>query len=256
MGASNFRKKLQDPVNLFSFQDIIIGVTGILIMFTLILILSSQDSGRGSAGGASKEQLEKLEKMQKKLADLLKDLDEAYKSIPKSGVLSKEQLQKIMDELKAKLGDIENSIEEETSSLQAQIKKIKNQVEQIKEENVKDSVELGKLREEAEKLRSIQTPYLKGEDGAKDILVLDISGERCEWFWKKSRDEKSQFPVGDIPKLKELAGSLDATKHQVAIFCRPSGVLHFRKYRFLIDESGFKFGTDSLKETELIKFED
>ena len=66
MGASNFRKKLQDPVNLFSFQDIIIGVTGILIMFTLILILSSQDSGKGSAGVASKEQLEKLEKMQKK----------------------------------------------------------------------------------------------------------------------------------------------------------------------------------------------
>jgi DNA repair exonuclease SbcCD ATPase subunit len=255
MGAGNFRKKLQDPVSLFSFQDIIIGVTGILIMFTLILIISSQKSS-SSADDLTKDQIEKLEALQKLMESLMKSLSEIDKDIQAmGGALSPEQLQEKMKQLEEELAKFQKQIDSETSSLEEEIKKRKEQVEQIKQQTVVDKVELEKLKEKLKEL-SRQTLFLPGEDRATDILVLDVSGERCEWFWRKTPGEKSQFPAGDTTKLNQLMGTLDKSEHQVVIFCRPSGVLHFRKYQFLADKLELKFGTDSLTETQIIQFDD
>jgi len=255
MGTGNFRKKLQTPVNLFSFQDIIIGVTGILIMFTLILVLSSQSS-QSSADDLTKEQIEKLEAMQKLIESLLENLSDIDKDIKAmGGALSPEQLEEKMKLLDSELSKFQADIDSETSSVQKEIDDRKQQVEEIQQQTVVDKVELKKLKEKLKEL-SRQTLFLPGEDSANDFIVLDVSGERCEWFWRKTPTEKSQFPVSDTGKLNQLMATLDKTKHQVVIFCRPSGILHFRKYQFLVHKLGLKFGTDSLAETDVIQFED
>ena len=254
MGTGNFRKKLQTPINLFSFQDIIIGVTGILIMFTLILVLSSQSS-QSSADDLTKEQIEKLEAMQKLIESLLEQLSDIDKDIQAmGGALSEEQLKEKMEQLEKEMAKFQESIDSETSSLQEEIEKRKEQVEKIKQQTVVDKVELKKLKEKLKEL-SRQTLFLPGEDSANDFFVLDVSGERCEWFWRKTPNEKDDFHVSDIDKLNQLMATLDKTKHQVVIFCRPSGILHFRKYQFLVQKLGLKFGTDSLTETAVIQFQ-
>lgn len=254
MGTGNFRKKLQTPINLFSFQDIIIGVTGVLIMFTLVLVLSSQSS-QSSTDDLTKEQIEKLEAMQKLIDSLMEALSQIDKDIQAmGGALSPEQLEEKMKQLENELAKFQKPIDSETSSIQEEIEKRKQQVEQIKHDTVVDSVELEKLKAKLKEL-SRQTLFLPGEDRATDIFVLDVSGERCEWFWRKTPNEKSQFPVNDTGKLNQLMGTLDKSKHQVVIFCRPSGILHFRKYQFLVQKLGLKFGTDSLTETAVIQFQ-
>lgn len=255
MGTGNFRKKLQTPINLFSFQDIIIGVTGVLIMFTLVLVLSSQSS-QSSTDDLTKEQIEKLEAMQKLIDSLMEALSQIDKEIQAmGGALSPEQLEEKMKQLENELAKFQEPIDSETSSIQEEIEKRKQQVEQIKQDTVVDSVELEKLKAKLKEL-SRQTLFLPGEDRTTDIFVLDVSGERCEWFWRKTPNKKSQFPVNDTGKLNQLMGTLDKSKHQVVIFCRPSGILHFRKYQFLVQKLGLKFGTDSLTETAVIQFED
>ena len=255
MGTGNFRKKLQTPINLFSFQDIIIGVTGILIMFTLILVLSSQ-SGQSAADDLTKPQIEELEAMQKLIDSLLEKLSDIDRDIQAmGGALSEEQLKEKMEQLEKEMAKFQKSIDAKTSSLQEDIVKRKKQVEEIKQQTVVDEVELKKLKEELKEL-SRQTLFLPGEDSADDFFILDVSGERCEWFWRKTPNEKSQFPVADTDKLNQLMRTLDKAKNQVVIFCRPSGILHFRRYQFLVQQLGLKFGTDSLAETDVIQFED
>jgi hypothetical protein len=100
------------------------------------------------------------------------------------------------------------------------------------------------------------TLFLPGKDSVTDILILDVSGEHCEWFWRKKPNSKTQFPVGNVEELKRLLRKLDESKDQIVIFCRPSGILHFRKYQFLVHHFGFTMGTDALTETAIIKFED
>ena len=64
MSENSFRRKIRNPISLFTFQDIIIGVTGILIIFMLIMVLSSRDTQPKNADSVD-TQLEKLEAIQK-----------------------------------------------------------------------------------------------------------------------------------------------------------------------------------------------
>ena len=147
MGTGNFRKKLQTPVNLFSFQDIIIGVTGILIMFTLILLLASQSS-QSSADDLTKEQIRELEAITKLIESLLEQLSDIDKDIQAmGGALSEEQLKEKMEQLEKEMAKYQESIDSKTSSLQEEIEKRKEQVEEIKQQTVVDKVELKRLKE-------------------------------------------------------------------------------------------------------------
>jgi len=255
MSENSFRRKFRSPISLFSFQDIIIGVTGILIIFMLIMVLSSKNIQAKSADSID-TQLERLEAIQKLIESHLEALTNLNEEMQlMGGALSAEQLKELMKQLEGELAKFQAAIASETASIQEEIDKKKQQIEQVKEQTVVDRVELEKMKAELKEL-SRQTLFLPGEDSATDILILDVSGEHCEWFWRKNPNSKTQFPVGNVEELKRLLRTLDKSKHQIVIFCRPSGILHFRKYQFLVDKLRFRMGTDALTETAIIRFED
>lgn len=255
MSENSFRRKIRNPVSLFTFQDIIIGVTGILIIFMLIMVLSSPNS-QPKNSDAVDTQLDRLEAIQKLIQSHLKALTNLNEEMQlMGGALSTEQLKEMMKELESELAKFQSKIASETASLQEEIDKKKQQIEQVKGQTVVDRVELEKMKAKL-KESSRWTLFLPGKDSVTDILILDISGEHCEWFWRKNPDSKTQFPVGNVEELKRLLLNSDKSKHQIVIFCRPSGILHFRKYQFLVNSLGFKMGTDALTETASIKFED
>ena len=171
------------------------------------------------------------------------------------GALSAEQLKEMMKQLETELAKFQSAITSETASLQEEIDKKKQQIEQVKEQTIVDRVELEKMKAKLKEL-SRQTLFLPGEDSASDILILDVTGEYCEWFWRENHNSKTQFTIDNIEELKRLLLTLDKSKHQIVIFCRPSGILIFRKYQFLVDKLRFKMGTDALTETASIQFED
>lgn len=255
MSENSFRRKIRNPISLFTFQDIIIGVTGILIIFMLIMVLSSTNS-QPKNSDAVDTQLDRLEAIQKLIQSHLKALTNLNEEMQlMGGALSTEQLKEMMKELESELAKFQSKIASETASLQEEIDKKKQQIEQVKGQTVVDRVELEKMKAKL-KESSRWTLFLPGKDSVTDILILDISGEHCEWFWRKNPDSKTQFPVGNVEELKRLLQNSDKSKHQIVIFCRPSGILHFRKYQFLVNSLGFKIGTDALTETASIKFED
>ena len=255
MSENSFRRKIRNPISLFSFQDIIIGVTGILIIFMLIMVLSSRNTQPKNADSIE-TQLERLEAIQKLIQSHLKALTNINEQMQlMGGTLSAEQLKEMMKQLESELAKFQSAIASETASLQEEIDKKKQQIEQAKGQTVVNRVELEKMKAKL-KESSRWTLFLPGKDSVTDILILDVSGEHCEWFWRKNPNSKTQFPVGNIDELNRLLRTLDKSKHQIVIFCRPSGILHFRKYQFLVDKFRFKMGTDALTETASIRFED
>jgi len=218
-------------------------------------VLSSKNIQAKSADSID-TQLERLEAIQKLIESHLEALTNLNEEMQlMGGALSAEQLKELMKQLEGELAKFQAAIASETASIQEEIDKKKQQIEQVKEQTVVDRVELEKMKAELKEL-SRQTLFLPGEDSATDILILDVSGEHCEWFWRKNPNSKTQFPVGNVEELKRLLRTLDKSKHQIVIFCRPSGILHFRKYQFLVDKLRFRMGTDALTETAIIRFED
>ena len=117
------------------------------------------------------------------------------------GALSAEQLKEMMKQLETELAKFQSAITSETASLQEEIDKKKQQIEQVKEQTIVDRVELEKMKAKLKEL-SRQTLFLPGEDSASDILILDVSGEYCEWFWRENPNSKTQFPIDNIEELK------------------------------------------------------
>ena len=244
----------KNAISIFSFQDIIIGVTGILVIFMLIMSLSAKNYQPESSKSV-KIQIEKLEAIQKIIESHLEALSDINEKIQlMGGALSSEQLKELMKQLEEELSKFETAIASESASIQNEIKKKKYQIKQLEEQTVVDRVELEKLKAKLEEL-SRQTLFLPGNDTITDILILDVSGSNCEWFWRNNPNSKSKFPVNNVQELKQLIKKLDKSKHQIVIFCRPTGILHFRKYLFLVKRHGFKTGTDALAESAAIKFE-
>ena len=221
----------------------------------LIMVLSSRNTQPKNADSVD-TQLEKLEAIQKLIQSHLKALTNINEKMQlMGGALSAEQLKEMMKQLESELAKFQSAIASETASLQQEIDKKKQQIEQVKGQTVVDRVELEKMKAKLKELSRL-TLFLPGKDSATDILILDVSGEHCEWFWRKTPNSKTQFPVGNVEELKRLLLTLDKSKHQIVIFCRPSGILHFRKYQFLVNNFQFKMGTDALTETASIKFVD
>ena len=85
----------RNPVSLFSFQDIIIGVTGILVIFMLIMSLSAKNYQPESSKSV-KIQIEKLEAIQKIIESHLEALSDINEKIQlMGGALSSEQLKAV-----------------------------------------------------------------------------------------------------------------------------------------------------------------
>ena len=159
MSENSFRRKIRNPISLFTFQDIIIGVTGILIIFMLIMVLSSRNTQPKNADSVD-TQLEKLEAIQKLIQSHLKALTNINEKMQlMGGALSAEQLKEMMKQLETELAKFQSAITSETASLQEEIDKKKQQIEQVKEQTIVDRVELEKMKAKLKEL-SRQTLFL------------------------------------------------------------------------------------------------
>ena len=118
MSENSFRRKIGNPISLFSFQDIIIGVTGILIIFMLIMVLSSKNIQAKSADSID-TQLERLEAIQKLIESHLEALTNINEEMQlMGGALSPEQLKELMKQLEGELAKFQAAIASETASIQ------------------------------------------------------------------------------------------------------------------------------------------
>ena len=225
-----------------TLQDLITAVIGILIVFCLLLILSSTQDDSDSADEA---------KFDGGLTNLVTQINnisnaiEKFKNPDLAGQAATNELKRIKRIL-AKGGIVPT--EAEANSLNNRNKRLEGEIaDWVRRHNEKQII-LARPYDPKDKKDS--SLFLQGPDKKKkEVIVMDI-GKTITWFRLSKQKEKNNFSGNDKQKRQSLLASLDRDRDRVVLFVRPSGIKPFREIYDELKSKNFSLGTDSLYESQ------
>ena len=274
-------------MNLFSFQDIIMSVMGILVLITLLLALFLVTPSKANL--ANQDAISELETA---LASGIRDADTQHatsvslrvalakmRDRPDTNQLASELAQvrgvvavesNKLDEVNQQISGLEASrIEKITklglNDLEDEIEDTRDQAQRVRLANAKDEVvvreqeqrvseardSLATLKKDANKLWLI--PSTKGN--SKEPLLVTVSGTGIELNRFNRPEDKQIFPSGKaVSGLKQEMAGMNPAKDYVLFYIRPSGVKLFKACKEVTDESRFQIGFDAVEEKAQLIF--
>lgn len=246
MAIKTFRKKLVGGINFMSLQDMFTAVIGILIVFSIILILSSKKPESASRKAEVKADLD-LNQLTKKITTLEALINKGRSNLVAQGPLQSQQtasnvIKRIEDELK-KMGTLVKPGRAE--ALSQQNDDTHDEIAQLQQQIQQNQIKIDRLLA-ALKGDQRSSLFLLGDNGNKKVLILEIGGSTVISFWLDTPQDQQQTPVDDAQAIGTLLDVLDKDQHHVVCFVRPTGVLLFRKISGIIKGKGVTIGTDSL----------
>lgn len=256
------RRKQTNPFSLFSFQDIITGLCGIMIFMVLVqvvgIVLERGNEDRPLTDSAqivdTRDALQaEIAQLEKKLAALKKKSAHAIVSVQD----------------KAKPGEAEKLTKDLTekelvvAALVSQVHDLETQVEKARNADAEDRA---KIRE-MERTRRLLEQQIAGMKNRRGITLIPERGEFkvpiymiCSWAGLEIHHPFENRPSVQIPlrevesRLEDYLTKIDHTTHAVVLLVRPSGVnVMYQAMRILKNQS-FSFGRDPLEETLEITF--
>ena len=273
-------------MNLFSFQDIIMSVMGILLLITLLLALFLVTPSKANLANS-----DAISKLETALASGIRDADTFHaasvslrvslakmRDRPGTNQLGAELIQlednivaesNKIDELNRQISGLEASRKEKIAKLglndlEDEIKRIREQAQQVRLTNKKDEAavneqelrvskareSLNTLKKDANKLWLI--PSTKGN--SKEPLLVTVSGTGIELNRFNHPEDKQVFPSASaVSGLRQEMAGMNPAKDYVLFYIRPSGVKLFKACKEVTDESRFQIGFDPVEENvELI----
>lgn len=191
----------ESPISLFSFQDIVTCLTGIMLFFLLILVIRIMEiTKRLEEQSPYRAELEELQKqnalLKKQRQEILRDVDEyrrrirdAGKKDPASLSIAKFQLERRTRELKRETDDLqkrkdlreEQKLREERrrkllSQKQRRIRETADTLGRIERQNDAFRESAKKLREEIRKRKRTVNVSVSGKTNKKPV-ALECSGD-------------------------------------------------------------------------------
>ncbi|MDR0392146.1 MAG: hypothetical protein LBH59_09585 [Planctomycetaceae bacterium] len=274
------RYKHESPISLFSFQDIIMSVVGVVILITLLLILKliTQPPTSSVSTISARELREQIESLSPVLLEIQNEIEQQNKHQIESTITpqTKDQidaliytikridaecveLDKAIQNAKLRSESLKNDLKSKTSpNNKEQIKKMKEQLDQLKTEMDELTVQEKKLQATATELT------LKKQEWEKKITVVQQlnvtvqkSSDKKAFICVYGEDGLTVIPTDGTPQKKFTSQSefyqwVDSrnnkTEHFV-IYFRPS---RFGRYKEILDRirvKGFAVGSQVIGET-------
>lgn len=254
------RRSSSSPISLFSFQDIITGLCGLLILFVLIMVIDLVVRRNGSPLPPAEpdrpvaELQAEIADLKEQLAELRRQVDEKRSKLSIS--LSKEKAEEARKDLSEKDRILSNLLAE-TKELETRLEKALDaqakSAEKLKEmelarRNLEDS--LNRLR----KRNGITLIPERGYSKSPVFVVLGRGQVTVTAPLDENRREAtfSEDVLGN--RLRESLSRFDSTTHSVVLIVRPSGVDAMDRAVELVKSLGFSFGRDPLEENTEVSF--
>lgn len=261
------RRQRSSPFSLFSFQDIITGLCGVLVLFVLIMIVdlvsrrsSSPDTPesapvlqdvRTDAAVIAKE----IETLRDRLAELRKQL--AERRVETESGVSDERLEEAEREMDEK--------ERMVAALLSQVNALETKLEKARNADAESKrilQEMEKTRRDLEnglaEMKSRNGITLIPERGnLKSPVYVVLSGKTVEIYRPLDRNAPADtFPVNDtfLSTLGRRLSTLDTSTHSVVLLVRPSGAWLMDRAAEKVRNLGFACGRDPLEEDVEIAF--
>jgi cell division septum initiation protein DivIVA len=285
--ATSFRQFSGTPVSFFSFIDIITGVSGVLILITLLLttmITPTTEQEYWSSDDEDKKLKATLDKTLDELARLSAENRRLQTLLVQSDQIpNKDAVREELDDLSAQVRQLQHriasahgkllqlqeqlarrdeqlglnalirqieSLQEEIRALQQKAKELLRQIPQL-EATVKAAQErLLKVMSEKNRLWVIPEPTRT----TKEPLLVIVSKHLVSIDRFDKPDERLSLSAPySARQFKDKLKAYNSVNHYIVFFVRPSGVAAFEALRNEAKQIGFEVGYDALEEdTEII----
>ncbi len=254
-------------MTLFSFQDVMTTVMGIMILVTLILALDlAAHVGKADQQEHAKEEAEvpqvEIETLEERSAALEAEYERASRRtarLAEAGGLDRTALEQAIAELV--------ELQEEAVELEQEVERRQDEMEHSPEwERLQQRFEkIITTRREADKLheqieqrrRNPRLTYLIQDDIERRPVLLEVSGDRIGIG--RPDDEESAIWLSQPRKadrhaaLRELLALYDARSDYVVIMLKPSADIEaYSELRRLVDQRGFNIGLELLDEQQRV----
>jgi hypothetical protein len=251
------RFRRNTPFSLFSFQDIITGLCGIIILFVLIMLVDvvmKRDASHRQDEQPPLEVENNTDELKKEIASLKADLAKVKEAAKSVIVAAKD---KAAPEISAKLDKDLSAKEREVAALLSQVLDLRTRVAAAAEADAANK-KCVRAMEETRRLLENKLAALKdkkgvtliperGEIKAPVYLVLGRGGVEVLRPLKKIYRQWYFFDDLKLGLSDELL-KLDYTTHTVILLVRPSGMEKMEAVADIVRGMGLSYGRDPLEE--------
>jgi hypothetical protein len=264
----------ENPISLFSFQDILLAVMGLMIFITLIMSLeltkTIMESDEVTAQKATQTQADakdiqkqilQLQAIESQLSsDIAKRVETAREKLkdaqaPKDITTTQpidqpQNVQAAMTQFKfdlEKLKTLAQEVKEKTQYLSSDKEQIKALL--IKSEELDKSLTAAKLKLDEARGNPRISYILQGENARQPIL-FEISGKTLLIGTPGDSDRTISIPADQINEktITQIVLSFNRKLVFIVLLVKPSGFQHFRTIMKAVQAAGFESGRDAIEE--------
>ena len=250
-------------MSLFSFQDIITGLCGIMIFLVLVQVVDIVLGGELTASRLSRESAAMTDDratLRAEVARLERKLAKAREASARAVVAAPG---------KARPGDAERlrgDLTEKERTIAALVSQVHDLETQVEAARDADAADAARVRE-MERTRRLLEQQVAGMKGRRGVTLIPERGEFktpvyvvCSWtgleVYRPLEGRKAaRFAAGEaIPRLEDFLKGLDHTTHTIVLLVRPSGVKLMDRAVVVLMDAGFTYGRDPLEEDIEVAF--
>ena len=254
------RRSASSPISLFSFQDIITGLCGLLILFVLIMVIDLVIR-RDGATPPPPEPDRPVAELQAEIAELKERLAELRLQInEKRAKLSISLSKEKSDEARRKLSEkdrILSNLLAETKELETRLEKALDAQAKSAEKRREMELALRNLEDSLNRLKKRDGVTLIPERGSGKSPVFVVLG-RGKGIVSAPLDENertTEFSEDRLGEgLAEALSGFEKDTHTVVLLVRPSGIGMMDRAFKKVGDLGFPCGRDPLEEDMEVSF--
>ena len=248
------------PISLFSFQDLITSLSGILIL--LVLMMSVQIAVQGVTtkpppilDQQNQERLAALRDQAESLRSRLAALQALHRSQGTNDAVSMVRASVQAERAHEVLQD---AVDKSLNTVAA----LESRLERVRKEEAEASKNATSLKEEMDKLRSAQAEALQNrkmfvipeEGAAKTAVIVECSGASARAGYIDRATPPVTFAADRDPKaeFRKYLGGLSSSSEYIVFMVKPSGVNLFYGLQAVAMGQEFDVGYDALEEDRSI----
>lgn len=248
------------PISLFSFQDLITSLSGILIL--LVLMMSVQIAVQGVTSKPlqieNQDAQARLEALREKVASLRDRLAELRALHGNQSTNDAVSLVRAFVQAERERDALQDAIAKSQSAISA----LEQQLERARAEEAEARNQSSSLKKEMDELRAAQAEVLKNnkmfvipeEGAAKTAVIVECSGATVRAGYIDRATPPVTFAVGDDvgTDFRKYLGNLTSSREYIVFMVKPSGVNVFGELKGMAEANGFDVGYDALEEDRTI----
>ena len=252
------RKRYENPISLFSFQDIVTSVTGILILMAILLAISvitqkSINAESSANAGLAEGLISEIQMLKTEVTDLDARAESNRQSINQWAGYSPEQLLAEENSLKSSLDAIEATIRQnnlDLSQMQADYAKAGQspEIEKYKADKAKMDDALEELQTELQNLNTSDRVIYNFNRAQRQPWLAQVDSKQIVAAKAGAAGSRREF--GSVSDFLDFCESLPDNERYIVLILKPTGILAQRNIREQLHKKNIDVGVELIGETQ------